>query len=65
MKTKRSLIGVLLCALLASCSASAPSDPGAPAVDEAQILPVRVLDDARDVADQVEQRQAEMEALIP
>ena len=65
MKAKRSIIGVLLCVLLAGCSGASPSDPAAPVTEESEILPIRVLDDARDIADQVEQRQADLEAAIP
>jgi len=65
MKTKRSIIGVLLCAFLAGCSGASPSDPATPTTAESKSLPIRVLDDAREVADQLEQRQAELEAAIP
>jgi len=62
---KRSLCAAVLCLVLAGCGGSAPSDPALPAGDEAKSLPVRVLDDAREVAGQIEQRQADMESLIP
>ncbi|MBU1866132.1 MAG: hypothetical protein KKE89_06925 [Actinobacteria bacterium] len=65
MKTKRSVAAVLLCALLASCTGSAPSEPALPSVEEAKGLPAQVLDDARDIAGQLDQREADLEAAIP
>ncbi|MCJ7724886.1 MAG: hypothetical protein MUP76_00650 [Acidimicrobiia bacterium] len=65
MTLKRSLVGAVVCVLLAGCGGSAPSDPALPAGDEAKSLPIQVLDDARDVAGQIEQRQADLESMIP
>lgn len=62
---KRSLAATMLCVLLAGCGGAAPSDPALPAGDEDSSLPIQVLDNARDVAGQIEQRQADLESMIP
>jgi len=65
MKAKHFFIGFVLCGILAGCSGSTAPDPAAPPVGEPQTLPGQVLTDARDVAGQLEQRQADMESMIP
>ena len=65
MKARRFFVGFALCGILAGCSASSTPDPTVPPADEPKSLPIQVLTDARDVADQVEQRQADMESMIP
>jgi hypothetical protein len=65
MTPKRSLAAAMLCVLLAGCGGSGPSEPALPSTDEAKSLPIQVLDDARDVAGQIDQRQADMESMIP
>ena len=65
MMAMRFLGGFVLCGILAGCCGSSTPDPAVPAVEESTILPTRVLTDARDVAGQVEQRQADLEAMIP
>jgi len=65
MKAKHFFLGFVLCGILAGCSGSSAPDPTAPPAEEPRTLPVQVLTDARDVADQLEQRQADMESMIP
>ena len=65
MKAKHFFVGFVLCGILTGCSASSTPDPTVPSADETKSLPVQVLTDARDVAGQVEQRQADMESMIP
>ena len=62
---RRSLAGLTLCALLAGCGGSAPAPTTQPPSDDAQTLHGQVLDNARDVAGQVEDRQAELESMLP
>jgi len=65
MKVRHFFVGFVLCGILTGCSGSSTPDPTVPPVEETKSLPVQVLTDARDVAGQVEQRQADMESLIP
>ena len=65
MTAKHFFVGFVLCGILTGCSGSSTPDPAAPPVEEPKTLPVQVLTDARDVADQIEQRQADLESMIP
>ena len=55
----------MLCGLLAGCGRSSTPDPVVPPAEEPKSLPVRVLTDAQDVAGRVEQRQADLESMVP
>ena len=61
---RRSLAGLLLAIQVAACSGTAPAPTQAPS-DGAETLHGQVLDDARDVAGQVADRQAELESMLP
>ena len=50
--------------LLAGCGESAPT-PVEPVSEGAETLHGQVLDNAREVAGQVEERQAELESMLP
>ncbi len=65
MKAKHFVVGLVLCGILAGCSGSSAPDPAVPAAEDSKTLPVQVLTDARDVAGQLEQRQANMESMVP
>ncbi len=68
MRRRRTLAALLaaLCLTLSACGAGNPAQTPAPATpaDEAG-TPAVVLDQARDVAADLEQRQADLESLIP
>lgn len=61
---RRSLAGLILCVLLAGCSGPAPT-PAQPQSDGAETLHGQVLEDAREVAGQVEDRLAELDSMLP
>ena len=65
MKARNFFVGFMLCGILTGCSGSSTPDPAAPSVEEPKTLPVQILTDARDVADQIEQHQADMESMLP
>jgi len=65
MKAKHFVVGLVLGGILAGCSGSSAPDPAVPAAEDSKTLPVQVLTDALDVADQLEQRQADMESMVP
>jgi hypothetical protein len=65
-RARRAVTTVLLVVSLASCSGGGGGpDPGAPGPEESRTLQGQVLQDAQDVADQLEQRQADLESMVP
>ena len=66
MTPRRALAAVLAALCLGACAAAtpAPTTGPAPALDGAS-TPAAVLEQAREVADQLEQRQAELETMVP
>jgi hypothetical protein len=61
---RRSLAGLLLAFVVTACSGTAPA-PTQPPSDGAETLHGQVLDGAREVAGLMEDRQAEMESMLP
>jgi hypothetical protein len=65
-RARRAVTTVLLVMSLASCSGGGSDpDPAAPGPEEPRTLQGQVLQDAQDVADQLEQRQADLESMVP
>jgi uncharacterized lipoprotein YmbA len=66
MLVKRALAGIAAALLLSACSSAAPTTTtrATPAANP-QSGPVVVLDQAREVADQLNQREAELESIAP
>jgi PBP1b-binding outer membrane lipoprotein LpoB len=65
-RAKRAAGTAILAVILASCSGGGggPS-PGATVPEEPRTLQGQVLQDAQDVASQLEQRQADLESMLP
>lgn len=62
MRSPRTVAAALtLVSVLTACGGSSPTEPAGDAPDTTSVFPVRVLDEAQRVADQVEQRQADLE----
>jgi len=68
MNPRRIAAALAMVAGLSACgggtSPEPESTPEPPAQEQSQ-LPTRVLQDAQDVADAVEQRQADLESMLP
>ena len=56
----------VLATVLGGCAGGSSPDPAAPVPDdEPSGLPTQVVQDAQDVADQLEQRYVDMESMVP
>jgi PBP1b-binding outer membrane lipoprotein LpoB len=64
-KPTRVVAATVLACVLSACSGGNTPDPAAPASEEPRTLQGRVLQDAQDVANQLEQRQADLESMVP
>jgi hypothetical protein len=65
-RATRVLTAAVLGVILAACSGGGGGpDPSAPGPEEPRTLQGQVLQDAQDVAEQLEQRQADLESMIP
>lgn len=65
MDVRRLLSAAGLCCVLAACSGGEPSEPAATLTDEPSGLVTGVVQDARNVVADLEQRQADLESLLP
>lgn len=63
MRVRTLLMGLAVAVAIAACGGSADVDPVDPVVGES-VTPLSILDRARDVADQLENRQADLEAQL-
>jgi hypothetical protein len=62
----RTVTTVALVVSLASCSGGdGDPDPAAPGPEEPRTLQGQVLQDAQEIAGQLEQRQADLESMVP
>ncbi len=62
---KRTVAALAAALILAGCSGSTSPDPTPPPAQEPSGLPTRVVSDARDVADGLEQRNQDIESMVP
>ena len=67
MRRRRALASLLaaLCLTLSACAAAGPAPTTAPPAGDQSGSPAAVLDQAREVASQLEQREADLESMIP
>jgi outer membrane lipoprotein-sorting protein len=67
MRRRRALAALLavLCLTLGACAAAGPTPTTAPPAEDQSGNPAAVLDQAREVAHQLEQREADLESMIP
>jgi hypothetical protein len=67
MRPRRTLAAVLaaLCLALGACATAGPAPTTAPPAGDQSVSPAAVLDQAREVSSQLEQRQADLESMIP
>ena len=66
MPVKRTLAGIAAALLLSACASATPTaTTRATPAPNPQSGPVVVLDQAREVADQLNQREAELESIAP
>jgi outer membrane PBP1 activator LpoA protein len=64
MLAKRALTSVVAALLLNACASATPTTTPRPAENEAG-TPAAVLNQARDVAGQLDQREAQLESIAP
>jgi hypothetical protein len=66
MRRRRTLASLLaaLCLTLGACATAGPAPTTAPPAGD-QSGPAAVLDQAREVASQLDQREADLESMIP
>lgn len=66
MKARRALVSIVAALLLSACASAAPTatTQPAPAADRAG-TPSAVLNQAREVAEQLNQREAQLESIAP
>jgi hypothetical protein len=62
---KRTLAALAAAVVFAGCGGSTSPDPTPPPAQEPSGLPTRVVGDAQDVADRLEQRNQDIESLVP
>ena len=67
MRCRRTLVALLaaLSLALGACATAGPAPTTAPAPGDQPGSPAAVLDQAREVASQLEQREADLESMIP
>jgi hypothetical protein len=66
MRIRRTLVAAAVALVVAGCSGGTDPEPASPTTEPAGSgLPTQVLDDARDVAGDLEQRQTDMESMLP
>jgi uncharacterized lipoprotein YmbA len=66
MLTKRALASVVAALLLSACASATPTATTRPAPAENEAgTPAAVLDQAREVAGQLDQREAQLESIAP
>jgi hypothetical protein len=67
MRRRRTLAALLaaLCLTLSACAAAGPATTTTPPAGDRSGSPAAVLDQAREVASQLEQRDADLESMIP
>jgi hypothetical protein len=66
MRFKRVVVTVILATSLGGCSGGSSPEPDIPVpADEPSGLPTQVIQDAQNVADQLEQRYVDMESMVP
>ena len=65
-RLSRFLAAIVAAAFLTACSGASPAQDPSPTTNGGLVgTPVSVLDQARDVASDLEQRQADLESMIP
>ena len=65
MMTKQAVAALVLVSVLAGCSGGSSPDPAGPEPAPETIRLTETVDRAQDVSDQLDQRQAEMESMLP
>lgn len=67
MRCRRALAALLasLCLALSACATAGPAPTTAPPGEDQPGSPAAVLDQAREVASQLDQREADLESMIP
>ncbi len=64
-RVTRAVATAVVAVMLAACSGGGSPEPAATVPEEPQTLQGQLLRDAQDVAGQLEQRQAELESMLP
>ncbi len=65
MLGRRALALVVVAALLSACASASPTATTQPAPADGAGTPIEVLDQARDLAEQLEQREAQLGSIAP